>query len=149
MKKLLFLFLLLACCACEEDKSVDPTLMPEATVTGENTLGCLIDGWVYASGRYGIASACFLPDEKNHHVEIYAKVGLFKELRLVLVNPRVGATCTYTDATFGNEELDSGEAYITRMDGTVISGTFSGGRLTEGRFDVRYSEKPEGGETVY
>ena len=56
MKKLLFLFLLVCCCACDEDKTVDPTLMPEATTTGANTLGCLIDGWVYASGRYGTPS---------------------------------------------------------------------------------------------
>ncbi|WP_243462699.1 hypothetical protein [Bacteroides stercorirosoris] len=50
MKKLLFLFLLVLCCACEEDKSVDPTLMPEATTTGQNTLGCLIDGWYILPG---------------------------------------------------------------------------------------------------
>ena len=50
MKKLLFLFLLVCCCACDEDKTVDPTLMPEATTTGANTLGCLIDGWVYVDG---------------------------------------------------------------------------------------------------
>ena len=77
MKKLLFLFLLICCCACEEDRSVDPTLMPEATTTGENTLGCLIDGWVYTSGRYGIPSARFYDDEENHYVAIDAEVGIF------------------------------------------------------------------------
>ena len=44
---------------------------------------------------------------------------------------------------------EDGEAYITRMDGTIISGTFSGGSIKEGRFDIKYREKPEGGEAVY
>ena len=110
MKKLLFLFLLICCCACEEDRSVDPTLMPEATTTGENTLGCLIDGWVYTSGRYGIPSARFYDDEENHYVAIDAEVGIFSGLHLVIVNPRQGAGCTYIDAVFDREDLEDGEA---------------------------------------
>ena len=65
---------------------------------------------------------------------------------LVLVNPRQGTTCTYTDAVLDEGDLGDGEAYITRMDGTIISGTFSGGSIKEGRFDIKYREKPEGGE---
>lgn len=95
MKKLLFLFLLVCCCACDEDKTVDPTLMPEATTTGANTLGCLIDGWVYASGRYGTPSVRFSDDEENHYVEIDAAVGVFSSLHLVLVNPRQGTYYLY------------------------------------------------------
>ncbi|MFQ6928057.1 MAG: hypothetical protein ACLRS8_08460 [Parabacteroides merdae] len=54
MRHLLFICLLLFCVACEENESVDPTIMPEATTTGANTFGCLVDGWVYAlSGRWG------------------------------------------------------------------------------------------------
>ena len=45
MKHILFICLLFFCIACEENKSVDPTLMPEATATGANTFGCLVDGW--------------------------------------------------------------------------------------------------------
>ena len=52
-------------------------------------------------------------------------------------------------AAFGREDLEDGEAHITRMDGTIISGTFSGGSIKEGRFDIKYREKPEGGEAVY
>ena len=70
-------------------------------------------------------------------------------MHLVLVNPRQGANCTYTDAAFGREDLEDGEAHIIRMDGTIISGTFSGGSIKEGRFDIKYREKPEGGEAVY
>ena len=42
MRHLLFICLLLFCVACEENESVDPTIMPEATTTGANTFGCLI-----------------------------------------------------------------------------------------------------------
>lgn len=52
MKHILFICLLFFCIACEENKSVDPTLMPEATATGANTFGCLVDGWVSVSGRW-------------------------------------------------------------------------------------------------
>ena len=112
MKKLLFLFLLVCCCACNEDKTVD--------------------GWVYASGRYGTPSVRLSDDEENHYVEIDAAVGVFSRLHLILVNPRQGATCTYTDAILDEGDLGDGEAYITRMDGTIISGTFSGGSIKEG-----------------
>lgn len=39
MRHLLFICLLLFCVACEENESVDPTIMPEATTTGANTFG--------------------------------------------------------------------------------------------------------------
>ena len=56
MRHLLFICLLLFCVACEENESVDPTIMPEATTTGANTFGCLVDGWVYTSfcGIFGV-----------------------------------------------------------------------------------------------
>ena len=57
MRHLLFICLLLFCVACEENESVDPTIMPEATTTGANTFGCLVDGWVYTSGRWGMPAA--------------------------------------------------------------------------------------------
>lgn len=90
MKKLLFLFLLVLCCACEEDKSVDPTLMPEATTTGQNTLGCLIDGWVHTSGRFGKPDVSTYDEDGNHYVTIGADAGVFSSLHFTLVNPRQG-----------------------------------------------------------
>lgn len=149
MKKILFLFMLVLCCACEEDTSVDPTLMPEATATGENTLGCLVDGWVYTSKRFGVPKVTTEIDGENFYVEIYAKVGLDIGLRFVLVNPRQGADCSYTHTWFGGGDLSDGEAHITRMDGKVISGTFSGGAIKEGRFDIKYHSESEGGEVMY
>lgn len=150
MKKLLFLFLLVLCCACEkEDKSVDPTLMPEATTTGENTLGCLVDGWIYVGGRFGTPTVRVYDDEDNHYIAIEAQVDLFKELHFTLVNPLQGAKCTYINAGFDGGALEDGEAYITRMNGSIISGTFSGGSVKDGRFDLRYQDTSEGGDVVY
>ena len=50
MRHLLLICLLLFCVACEENESVDPTVMPEATTTGANTFGCLVDGCIQAAG---------------------------------------------------------------------------------------------------
>lgn len=141
MKKLLFLLIIFACSACEEDRSIDPTLMPEATMTGENTLGCLIDGWVYTSGRFGKPTASAYSNEDGNYVTIQASVDLFTTLEFTLVNPSVGTECVYTDAIFDKQKREDGKAIITRKDGTVISGTFSGGSITEGRFDIRYLEE--------
>lgn len=140
MKKLLFLSILLIFCACDEDKSVDPTIMPPATTTGENTIGCLIDGWIYASGRFGRPEASAYKENENQYVRIESEVGQFIVLSFTLVNPVEGATCTYTKATFDSEVIENGEAHITRLDGKIISGTFAGGDITEGRFDVKYKE---------
>lgn len=149
MKKLFYLFFLILCCACEVDKSVDPTLMPEETAMGENTLGCLIDGWVYTCGRYGIPEVSVSNDEENRYVTVEAEVGIFNYLRFTLVNPRQGSTCTYINASFDHEDLPDGEARITRMDGTVISGTFGGGNIEDGRFDIKYHDKPERDGEIY
>ena len=69
MRHLLFICLLLFCVACEENESVDPTIMPEATTTGANTFGCLVDGWVYTSGRWGMPSAEYLEREEVYTSE--------------------------------------------------------------------------------
>lgn len=141
MKKLLFLFTLLVFCACEEeDKSIDPTIMPAATTTGENTLGCLIDGWIYASGRFGKPEGSAFTVDENRYVKIESQVGKSINISFFLVNPTVGTTCSYTNATFDGGLLEDGKAHITRMDGRIISGTFSGPEVTEGRFDVKYQE---------
>lgn len=140
MKKLLYLSLLLIFWACDEDKSVDPTIMPPATTTGENTIGCLVDGWIYASGRFGKPKVNAYEEKGNHYVKIQSEVGLFTILSLTLVDPGEGATCTYTNATFDGGVIEDGKAYITRLDGQVISGTFAGGEISEGRFDVKYKE---------
>lgn len=143
MKKILFLYILLLCCACEEDKSYDPTIMPPITTTGENTLGCLIDGWIYTSGRFGNPEISTYKEDGNNYIRIESQVGLFTTLNFTLVNPTQGATCSYINTTFDGGTIDGGEARITRMDGKIISGTFSGGEISEGRFDVRYQNNED------
>lgn len=145
MKKLLFLLTLLVCVSCAEDTSIDPTLMPEATSEGQNTFGCLIDGWVYTSGRFGLPQATAYMDESGYRVVITAPVDLFRTLSLTLFNPVVHSECDYT----GSDSMGVGKAFITRNDGKVISGTFRGEGVTEGRFDVRFTDADEeGGATI-
>ena len=49
----------------------------------------------------------------------------------------------YTDAVFEGEKLEDGKANILRMDNGIISGTFEGTRMTNGRFDLKYLEEEE------
>jgi len=105
------------CCACDgEDFSADPTLMPPATQTGANTFGCLIDGWIYTGQRYG-------PDHKASYYPAY--------------NEDEKAT---VHVYVQEERLEDGIVNITRFDlnNRIISGTFEGGRVTEGRFDLTF-----------
>lgn len=141
MKKFLFLLLILACASCTEDTSIDPTLMPEATTEGRNTFGCLLEGWVYTSGRFGLPQAVSQADESGYKVIITAPVDLFRTFTLTLTNPVAHSACAYT----GSETLGDGEAFITRNDGKVISGTFQGGNVTEGRFDIRFVDNDNDG----
>lgn len=148
MKKVIFLLPLFACLSCAEDTTVDPTLMPAATSNGQNTFGCLVDGWVYTSGRFGLPEAKGYVNESNYYVDISAPVGRFSNIRFTLVNPRVNTSCAYTNATLGQDNLPVGQAFITRNDGEIISGTFEGGNLSQGRFDIKYEAENDGGAVV-
>lgn len=140
MKYILSIFLLLFCIACEENKSVDPTIMPEATTTGANTFGCLLDGWVYVGGRWDMPAAEYaqLPDSSS--MTISAKVGFDSYLRFTIANPKQGETLPYTNVVFDNQTIEDGKVHITRMSDGIFSGTFEGERLTKGRFDLKYKE---------
>ena len=126
--------------ACEENESVDPTIMPEATTTGANTFGCLVDGWVYTSGRWGMPSAEYLEREEGSSVTVSAQVGLGSYIRFTIADPKEGETLPYVNLSFENQNMEDGKVYISRMSDGVFSGTFEGGRITEGRFDLKYKE---------
>ena len=137
-KLLSLLFLLASLCfaSCEEDESVDPSLMPAATTVGANTWGCLIDGWVYTSGRFGLPKVADESTPDENRLVIVAPVGPFgQSVRLTLQNPVEGTTCACTIESTPDIRED-GQAFITRQRGQVLSGTFSGTRVTEGRFDL-------------
>lgn len=140
MKNILFTILLFLCMACEENKSVDPSIMPEITTTGENTFGCLVDGWVYASGRWGLPTAEYINREDTSYVKIVAEVGFESYVRFTIPNPKPGETISYVDVSFDYQSVEDGKAHILRMDNGIISGTFEGKRLTKGRFDLKYKE---------
>ena len=103
MRHLLFICLLLFCVACEENESVDPTIMPEATTTGANTFGCLVDGWVYTSGRWGMPSAEYLEREEGSSVTVSAQVGLGSYIRFTIADPKEGETLPYVNLCFENQ----------------------------------------------
>lgn len=140
MKHLLFICLLFFCIACEENKSVDPTIMPEATTTGANTFGCLVDGWVYVSGRWSLPVAEYRQLEDSTSMTISAQVGFDSYLRFAIAKPQQGETLSYMNVSFDNQMVGNGQVHITRMSDGIFSGTFEGDRITKGRFDLKYKE---------
>ncbi len=140
MRHILFICLLFFCIACEENKSVDPTIMPEATTAGANTFGCLVDGWVYVSGRWSLPAAEYVQREDNTSMTISAEVGFDSYLRFTIANPQQGKTLPYTNASFDNQSIGDGSVHIIRMSDGIISGTFEGDRVAKGRFDLKYNE---------
>lgn len=140
MKHILFICLLFFCIACEENKSVDPTIMPEATTTGENTFGCLIDGWVYVSGRWGLPAAEFIQMEDSTGMTVSAQVGFGSYVGFTIANPQQGETLPCTNMTFENQTIGDGKVHITRMSDGIFSGTFESDRIKKGRFDLKYKE---------
>ena len=140
MRHLFFMCVLVFGVACEENESVDPTIMPEATTTGANTFGCLVDGWVYTSGRWGMPAAEYLEREEGSSVTVSAQVGLGSYIRFTIADPKEGETLPYVNLSFENQNMEDGKVYISRMSDGVFSGTFEGGRITEGRFDLKYKE---------
>lgn len=159
MKKIAILLLsLFVFYSCNEDTSIDTTVMPEETTKGANTFGCLVDGWLYVGGRYnnytydplwgewgGNQSILFnyYPSEELMEVQVKVKEDLF--IKFNIENPQHGATVRFYDATFGGEYLEEGKVTITRFDkdANIISGRFEGGRITHGRFDVVYYDMDE------
>lgn len=140
MRHILFICLLFCCMACEENKSVDPTIMPEATTTGANTFGCLVDGWVYAGGRWGLPAAEYIQWEDSASMTVSAQVGFDSYVRFTIANPRQGETLPYENMSFDNQKIGEGTVHITRMSDGIFSGTFEGDRIAKGRFDLKYAE---------
>ena len=165
MKKY-FIILLLAMLfmACNEDKTVDVTVMPEETTIGAQTFGCLVDGWLYVGGRYSDVSYTFSPQpsiyfvynavakEMRVEVKVKEKGEGYEYLSFTINNPVENQKTTFTNAkwldkteSLTEKDLGSGTGTveITRFDTTekIISGRFySGGNqpISHGQFDVKY-----------
>lgn len=146
MKKYIFILMAVLCLsACEEDESLDITVMPPITEKGADTFGCLVDGWLYVGGRYLPATfkEAFVHHFNEEKVSARIWVKSDKTIQFTIVSPEEGKDCLLTDIMFGEEELKDGTVFISRLDRSshVISGTFTNGdRLTHGRFDIHYVE---------
>ena len=153
MKKyILILFSIISLWSCKEteDESIDITVLPSATTTGANTFGCLMDGWIYVGGRYlnwghsyvwTYDSFHYYTEEDKLSVSVSVKPGI--NLSFTILSPQEGKESTITDIEFGREELEDGTAFISRFDTEmkIISVTFGNGkRLTNGRFDIHYTD---------
>lgn len=154
MKKyILILFCIVNFWSCMEDNTVDITVLPSATTTGDNTFGCLVDGWVYVGGRYlewghsriWTYDSFFyyeIDEEKKDKLFVIVSVKEDKNISFTIISPQEGKESAITDVRFGQEELDDGTAFIHRFDPKerIISATFgNSNRLTNGRFDVHYT----------
>lgn len=137
MKYFCMACLVLFFCACDDEKEIDPTVMPPVTSQGAETFGCLIDGWIYASGRFGKPSGLKYSVAEGDSVVIVAPVGNDEKIHLSIINPKEGAAMPYIDAFFGDWNLGGGQVTLTHVGEGFISGTFSGGQMKEGRFDVK------------
>lgn len=80
--------------------------MPEATATGANTFGCLVDGWVSVSGRWGLPVAEFTQLEDSTGMTISAQIGFDSYLRFSIPNPKQGETLPYTNVSFDNQKSE-------------------------------------------
>ena len=156
-KQLLLLLTVLCCLSCcyyDEDEAIDITVMPPATTVGAETFGCLIDGWLYVGGRYYYVPylpSSELPDTsikfeydktaKEMNAAVMVKAGIY--IRFTIVAPQEGAKpVDFINARFGEEKLKDGKVIVARFDEerNIISGTFEGGRMEHGCFDVHYKE---------
>ena len=161
MKKYSVIIFLLAIffVSCNEDKSVDPTVMPEETATGAQTFGCLVDGALYVGGRYSDEYHSLISD--NHRTSInftYNQSNTMDVKVKVEENGYIAFTINVLAGEFTNakflqsysategKDLGSGKVVITRFDSVeaIISGRFYSGNsngdglITFGRFDVKY-----------
>lgn len=146
MRHLFFIYtfcLAFLCSACQEDKSVDPTIMPEATEVGANTFGCLVDGWVYTGGRWGLPVAEYTLAADSSSMTVSAQVGLSSRFDFAVAHPGEGKTLPCVYMRFDNREIEGGNVRITRMSDGIFSGTFEGKDVAEGRFDLQYTD-PQG-----
>jgi len=149
MKKniiLLILSILIFSVSSCDDRTIDVSVLPEATNTGEHTFGFMLDDWVYVGGRYlGRQSISFFyyADAK---IKVHSALGTQGNNTICfdINNPVESGNCAITNVYFNNTEMPDGTAKISKFDTffCIVSGTFScGDRIQHGRFDVKFSQK--------
>ena len=95
--------------------------------------------WLTAGCIQAAGGGC-LEREEGSSVTVSAQVGLGSYIRFTIADPKEGETLPYVNLSFENQNMEDGKVYISRMSDGGFSGTFEGGRITEGRFDLKYKE---------
>ncbi len=155
--------LLSAMIGCEEAEEKNWKKLPPATEKGKNTIGCLVDGKLWATNYWGLAhimysniSARFYKKGRkimvkdSMYVEIYAQKENRSSMSLTITTPNI-ETWTKLEGEFDIDDFTSEDPYIylTKFDtiNHIISGRFFGKainenktdtvKITDGRFDIR------------
>ena len=148
--------------SCEEKEKVW-TELPPATQTGANTIGCLVDGQLWATGE--LKGNFFQPKMFAHYVQYkpdsivldFYAIGRNGSISFQIKNPVIGLNykCSMgCDFSFRNEcKLFSGDqttiVFFTKIDlsNHILSGIFDSiiyceadslikSKITDGRFDM-------------
>lgn len=155
---------LLCASSCKENEEKVWTELPPATQTGENTMGCLVDGKLWATSKlpsstifHAMLATYKFYREDSVALEFYAK-GKEGSIAFYLENPKIGANKTYVGCSFNINSTCFVKAdnvpglYITKLDteNNILSGRFAFDvpcnedatkvlHITEGRFDLYLS----------
>lgn len=162
------LFAALTCLLCASScKETEPkvwTELPPITERGANTMGCLVDGKLWAASKlpsstifHAILATYKFYKEDSVALEFYAK-GKEGSMAFYLENPKIGANKTYVGCSFNINSTCFVKAenvtglYITKLDieNNILSGRFAFDvpcqedateilHITEGRFDLYLS----------
>lgn len=149
IKNLVVLFLSICLFSRCEVSSIDTSVLPEETQIGKGTFGCLIDGWVYVGGRYGSYNGIFNNWESIHFTYyedkkimcVYVILTETDYLGFIIEDPQEGKSSPCTNVDYNGEHLEDCVVEVSRFDNYVISGTFAGGKIRLGRFDMMYNQE--------
>ena len=164
-KSVLFILLtfLILLTSCEEKEKVW-TELPPATETGANTIGCMVDGQLWATEklpgytlRPRMMATYTVYKTDSVVLEYYAESKDKSGIGFTVINPKAGANdiyylgCSFSSISFcdGLTALNISGLDITKLDieNHILSGTFNfqvhcsndsskKANLTDGRFDV-------------
>ena len=157
------LICLLCASSCKENEVKVWTELPPKTQTGANTMGCLVDGKLWATGKlpgsfkFPAMSARYLDYGEYVHLNFHAQ-GNVGRIAFVVKNPYIGqneakVSCSFDIYSECYVMTDSTKnLIITKMDleKGILSGNFTFDipckkdadkilHITEGRFDLRMS----------
>lgn len=160
---LMILVCLLCASSCKETEPKVWTELPPATQTGENTMGCLVDGQLWATGKllgsfkFPAMSATYIDYGDYVHLSFGAQ-GKEGGIYFLLNDPQIGENTAKVDWYFNFRQDCTGSAEITKglfitkmdLDEGIISGYFAFDvpcgedtnkilHITEGRFDMYLS----------